>query len=129
MGKWIGRISGTAIIGFVAYGAHLYIDGGYHTRPELPEGAFSFSFKTGLRAIAVDIPEERRTRKYLGVPFDVPVWAEGAWSLCKRPSEEEAAEVLKGANMTPETRLDAVCTVEADGVTLRRGAIFSVPRS
>lgn len=129
MGKWIGRISGAAIIGFVAYGAYTYVAGGYLTRPELPPGAFSFSFNSGLKAIALDIPEERQTRKYLGVPFDVPSHAEDAWAMCKRPSPEEAARVLKETNMGADSRLDAICTVEVDGATLRRGAIFSVPRS
>ncbi|MBT6276667.1 MAG: hypothetical protein HOI95_21335 [Chromatiales bacterium] len=128
MGKWIGRISGVALVGFAAYGGYVYFAGGYHTRPELPKGAFSFSFKSGFRAIALDIPEERETRRYLGVPFDVPFWAEDAWSMCKRPSTEEAAEVLKQVDMGAGSRLDAICTVEADGTTIRRGAVFSVPR-
>lgn len=129
MGKWIGRISGAAVVGFVTYGAHTYFDQGYHTRPDLPKGAFSFTFNSGFRAIALDIPQERDTRRYLGVPFDVPPEAEDEWSMCKRPSTQEAAEVLEGVDMPRGSRLDAVCTIEADGSTLRRGAIFSVPKS
>lgn len=128
MGKWMGRISGAAIVGFLAYGAYTYFDRGYHTRPELPEGAFSFNFKNGLRAIAVDIPEQRQTRRYLGVPFEVPSWAEDTWSFCRRPGPGEAEDVLKEIDMGPGSRLDAICTIEADGNTIRRGAIFSVPR-
>jgi hypothetical protein len=128
MGKWIGRVSGAAIIGFVAYGAYTYVAGGYLTRPALPEGAFSFSFNSGLKAIAVDIPQERQTRKYLGVPFDVPSHAENAWAMCKRPSADEAARILKETDMGPDSRLDAICVVDVDGVPLRRGAIFSVAR-
>lgn len=128
MGKWVGRISGAAIIGFVAYGGYLYFDGGYHTRPDLPEGAFSFSFTTGFRAIALDLPNERATRRYLGIPFDVPAWAEDRWSMCKRPSPQEAADVMARVDMGPPGRLDAICTVETDQTTVRRGAIFSVPR-
>jgi hypothetical protein len=128
MGKWIGRASGAAIIGFVAYGAYTYFAESYHTRPQLPEGAFSISFNSGLRAVVLDIPPERKTRRYLGVPFEVPDSVESVWSWCKRPSADVAAEVLKQTDMGPGSRLDAVCMAELDGATLRRGAIFSVPR-
>lgn len=129
MGKWVGRVSGAAVIGFVAYGAYTYFAAGYHTRPELPEGAFFISFNSGLRAMVVDIEQERATRQYLGVPFAVPVDVEDAWSICKRASPEETEAVLAETDMAPGTRLDAVCTVEVDGTRFRRGAIFTVPRS
>lgn len=121
------------MIGFAVYGGYIYYANGYHTRPALPEGAFSFSFKSGFRAIALDIPEERATRRYFGVPADVPDTAQDAWSWCKRPTAEEKEEVLeeilKEVDLGPGARLDAICTVTDDGRKIRRGVIFSAPRS
>jgi len=128
MGKWVGRISGAAIIGFVSYGGYVYFADGYHSRPELPAGAISFSFNSGLRAIATGIPEERHKRRYLGVPFDVPDAAKSLWSTCKPPTDEEAAFVREQIDMGPPARLDAICIVEVEGKPLTRGAIFSAPR-
>ena len=129
MGKLVGRLSGAAVLGFAIYGGYTYFEQGYHTRPEIPAGAISFSFNSGLRAIALDMSAERETRRYLGVPFDVPPEVEDAWSICRAPDEAVAAEVVKQFDMGPQSRLDAVCIVETGDTVIRRGAIFSVPRN
>lgn len=46
--------------GFVAYD---YFSAGLHTRPEMPKGAFSLSYKNGMRAILVGIPNEEGISK------------------------------------------------------------------
>jgi hypothetical protein len=127
MRKWSNRIAGVILISSLAYGAYLYFAGGYHTRPDIPAGAFSASFKNGLRAI-IDRPDERSTRRYLGVPFDVPFWAEDAWAFCSPPTKKEASDILEQIDMGPGSRLDAICKITADDTLILRGAVFSVPR-
>ena len=76
----------------------------------------------------VDIPKEILDRRYLGVPFEVPFWAEDAWSFCARPDEAERVMANNSANLGPGSRLEAVCYLEIDGEKIYRGAVFSVPR-
>jgi hypothetical protein len=83
---WAGVI---AAAGYVAYD---YYRAGLHTRPEMPEGAFSLSYKSGLRAIMVGVPDMRSERTYLGLPFEVPSWYADAWSLCTAPSDAEKSQ-------------------------------------
>jgi hypothetical protein len=130
MRKWVVRITVILVLLSVGgYEAYHYFARGYHTRPALPDGAFSLSFKNGLRAIILDVPEERATRRYFGVPFDVPFWAEEAWSYCRPPTNKQASEITAEIDFFGAgSRLDAVCTVEADNHTMTRGAIFSVPK-
>ena len=128
MRKWFKRITAILLLSFGAFAAYVYFAGGYHTRPVLPAGAFSISFKSGLRAILLDIPDERGTRRYFGVAFDVPFWAEDAWSSCSQPTKQEASRVLSEVDLGEGSRLDAVCTIQADDTTITRGAVFSAPR-
>lgn len=51
-----------AIIAYSGYGAYDFYRAGLHTRPEMPDGAFSISYKNGLCAILVNVPDERPTR-------------------------------------------------------------------
>jgi hypothetical protein len=83
MRKWIISAAVIVVVGFIAYD---YFRAGFHTRPEMPEGAFSLSYKNGLRAIMVGVPDVRPERKYLGVPFQVQPWYEKSWSFCSAPS-------------------------------------------
>lgn len=129
MGKWVGRVSGAAIVGFVAYGGYLYVDGGYHTRPDLPPGATSFAFRSGLRAIAIDFPVDRETRQYYGIPSQVPEWAKDAWSWCRPPTEKEAAETPARTDLGAQSRLEAICKVDQAGQQVIRGLIYSAPKS
>jgi hypothetical protein len=108
--------------GWVAYD---YFKGGFHTRPPMPEGAFSLSYHNGLRAIVVGRPDLRRERKYLGVPVEVPSWYRDVWSFCTAPTAKERAAA---PNMGPGARLEAVCRIDVDGQQLIRGAIYSVPK-
>ncbi len=126
--KWFNRIAGTLLLIGGVSGTYFYFSGGYYSRPELPEGSFSLSFKNGFQGIMVDIPEERLERRYLGVPFEVPFWAEDAWSYCKRPTKQESAKLIAEVDMGPGSRLEAICTIQADDATIVRGAVFSVPR-
>lgn len=76
----------------------------------------------------IDLPDERGTRRYLGVPFDTPFWAEDAWASCSRPTKQDASEILEQMDMGPGSRLDAICKIQADDTTIIRGVVFSVPR-
>ncbi|MEM7408330.1 MAG: hypothetical protein AAF458_23780 [Pseudomonadota bacterium] len=128
MGMWVGRVSGAAIVGFVAYGGYIYVDRGYLTRPELPPGATSFAFRSGLRAIAVDFRVDREARQYLGIPSEVPQWAKDEWSWCRPPSEAEAAATPPRSDLGDQSQLEAICKVERDGEVVTRGTIYSLPK-
>lgn len=125
--KWIVLVVIFALGGYVAYDSYM---AGYLTRPKMPEGAFSLSYKNGLRGIMVDLPDERETRRYLAVPMKVAFYLEEAWSWCSPPTKEEgaqAAQIMAEQNW-PGQRLEAVCkfTVEAEKVV--RGLIITVPK-
>lgn len=121
MWKW--ALSAVLILcgGYVAYD---YYKGGFHTMPELPEGAFYLSYKNGLRAIVVGVPDLRPERKYLGMSFDTAPWYADAWSFCTAPTPDEEAQ---SRNLGPGSRLEAVCRIKADDTEVLRGAIYSVP--
>jgi hypothetical protein len=121
---WKQLIISAAVIVGVAYAANDVYKAGLLTRPEMPEGAFSVSFKNGLRAIVVGVPDVRPERKYLGMPFEVPSWYEGAWSFCSVPSRDEKT---KSQDLGPGSRLEAICRIKVDQKELLRGAIYSVP--
>lgn len=127
MWKW-----GVLSVIFLGLGYSVY-DGykaGYFTRPEMPEGAFSLSYKSGLRGILVDVPEEKRTRRYLGIPLEVPFYLKEAWSWCYPPTKEEAPQVndFMAQRDWPGQRLEAVCRIMVDGKNVDRGIIISVPK-
>ena len=122
-------ISLVAIIGHFAYeGYRDYYKLGLDTRPEMPPGAFSMSFKSGLRAILVGVPNERDTRRYFGFPAEVPFYLEDAWSFCTPPTEEYAAEFLAKRGNNPGERFEAVCRIQVDDDEVVRGVITSVPK-
>lgn len=128
--KWIIWIVLLAAGGYIAYGAYDYHMAGYHTRPDMPEGAFSLSYKSGLRGILIDLPNEKATRRYLGVPMEVPFYLEESWSWCHAPTQEEiarAAPIMAERNW-PGHRLEAVCKITVEGQELVRGLIVTVPR-
>lgn len=128
--KWLMRLVVVAIIGWGGYGAYDWYMAGNHTRPDMPEGAFSLSYKNGLRAIMVDVPNEKETRRYFGFPQEVPYYLEDAWSFCRPPTKDEATQVarfLEERDM-PGERFEAVCKITADDDIVLRGLITSVPR-
>lgn len=114
-------------LGFLAYDQYR---AGYFTRPDMPEGAFSLSYKSGMRGIVVGIPDEKTTRRYLGFPREVPFYLEDAWSFCRSPREDEQQRVaafMKDRDW-PGERFEAVCEIEVDGEAVVRGWITSVPK-
>jgi len=115
------------IVGWVVYD---YYRAGLNTRPEMPPGAFSLSYKSGLSAILVDVPDERETRRYFGYPADVPFYIEDAWTFCSAPEGNEVAEAerwLAEADQ-PGMRVEAICRIDVDAETVIRGIITTVPR-
>lgn len=53
MSKWSKRVLFAVILAggcYVAYGLYDGYRAGYHTRPDMPDGAFSISYKNGMRA-------------------------------------------------------------------------------
>lgn len=113
--------------GYVAYDTYM---AGYHTRPKMPEGAFSLSYKSGLRGILVNVPEEKETRRYLGVPMEVPFYLKDSWSWCSPPTKEESARAAQSMAERdwPGQRLDAVCKITVEGKEIVRGLIITVPK-
>lgn len=130
MWTWIKRV---LIATFIAWGGYTVYDfyrAGYHTRPEMPAGAFSISYKNGLRAILVDVPNEQKTRRYFGTPIKVPFYLEDAWSFCSSPLDEEMAQVntILHSRNWPGERIEAVCKIEIDSEVVVRGIVTSVPK-
>jgi hypothetical protein len=91
----------------------------------MPEGAFSLSYKSGLRAIVVGVTDMRPERKYLGVSFEVPRWYADAWSYCSAPTSDEKKALSE--DLGPGARFEAVCRIKVDETEVLRGAIYSVP--
>ena len=147
MWKWIGGFVLVAIAGYAAFSTYTSYRGGFFSMPDLQPGEYAISFNNGLRAIVVDpeLPDSdygtsfrflnhaNPDRKYIGLTYEVPPWFEDAWSYCEKPSEGDKEAVL---NTLPDerrrnfysARLDAVCTIDADGEKILRGVIFSVPK-
>lgn len=128
MKSWINLAVKLALIGAVLYGAFHYYRAGYLSRPEMPEGAHSVSFKNGLRAILVDTPNERTTRRYFGHRFQVPFYLEDVWSFCAAPTDDETKELARIYELRAGERYKAVCKIEIENEIVPRGFITSVPR-
>lgn len=147
---WITKLIVLGVVGYGGYAAYDLHRGGYFSLPELPAGAYTVSFKSGLRGIVLDanVPDSSHAdrpaifrrlsdadpeRRYLGIPFDVAPWFKDAWSTCEKPTDEEMEQI--SASMPEETkrelvgaRLDALCYIEVDGEErIARGLVYSVP--
>ena len=126
--KWglaIGVLAGS---GYLAYD---YYRAGFHTLPDLPPGSFVMSYKNGLRAILIDVADERKSRRYFGFPRKVPFYLENTWSFCRPPNkvdERHILEILKARNW-PGERLEVVCKIQVDAEEVPRGYITSVPKT
>lgn len=130
MWKWAKRAMIIAIVAYGGYAAYDFYRAGLHTRPEMPDGAFSISYKNGLRAILVDVADERPTRRYFGMPLEVPFYLKNAWSFCHPPAGKEveyAAAFIKERAL-PGERFEAICRIQVDNETVDRGVITSVPK-
>lgn len=126
--KWLLRLVGISVVGFIGYGIYDYYKAGLHTRPPMPEGAFSLSFKAGPRVIMLNTEDERNSRRYVvRRRTDVPNWFRESWSYCIPPTEEEQVFLLKRLGPGPGMRLDGICTLDADGDVITTGYIFTVP--
>lgn len=129
MRKW-NILFVVVVLSYAAYAAWDYFRAGLHTRPTMPDGAFSLSFASGLRAILVDVPDQRDSRRYFGYPLEVPFYLEDAWSICSPPTEEEQPEATAflEAQDFPGSRFEVVCRIQVDDETVIRGVIVTVPR-
>jgi hypothetical protein len=137
------------VLGYIAFWSFNAYRAGLLSLPDLPSGAYTLSFSTGFRAIVLDAdvpdsiggdsPKYLRSlsvanweRRYLGIPFDVQPWFNDAWSWCKRPTEDENADLDQMPDEFKRTvqnaRFEAVCRIDVDGTEVIRGLIFSVPR-
>lgn len=127
---WARRAILTVVIGFGCYVAYDAVMAGYLTRPKMPEGAFSLSFKNGMRAILVGVPDERETRRYLGFPTDVAFYLKDSWSQCSPPTKAQILEVASTmkSGEWPGARLEAICRIKVDNDVVIRGIIASVPK-
>lgn len=128
MWKWIKRGILFGVLGWVGWGVYDYYRAGFHTLPDLPEGAFPLSYANGLRAILVGLPDETDTRRYFGYPLDVPFYLEDVWSTCTAPTDEEIAEIRASKPDNPGERIEAVCRIDVDGDVVVRGIITTVPK-
>lgn len=130
MWKWTKRAFIVAVIGYGGYGIYDFYRAGLHTRPKMPDGAFSMSYKNGLRAILVDVPDERVARRYFGTPLEVPFYLKDAWSFCYPPTDGEikhAAAFIK-ERAWPGERFEAICRIQVESETVDRGLVTSVPK-
>lgn len=125
MWKWV--LSFLVVAG-VSYAVYDFFRAGLNNRPAMPDGAFSISYKNGLRAILVDVPNERSSRRYFGFPAEVAFYLEDAWSFCTPPTDEELAEFTANRKNNPGERFEAVCRIEVDEDVVVRGLITSVPK-
>ncbi|TBN14860.1 hypothetical protein EYC79_07500 [Agrobacterium cavarae] len=126
----VKRGLGIVVLGYLGYAAWDYHRAGYFTRPDMPEGAFSISYKSGLRAILIGIKNEQESRRYLGYPMDVPFYLKETWAKCSPPTEQEKPNVegFMAEHNMPGQRFEAVCRIQADSDVVVRGLITSVPR-
>ncbi len=113
------------VIFVVAAGAGLwaydYTSKGLHTRPDMPDNAFWLSSGNGMRAIVVDVPDERPAHKYTTMSMRVPSEYMDDWVFCYPPTEEERASI-------PISPLELVAyfKIEIDGRELSRGVVYKM---
>lgn len=121
-------IVGILILAGLGYLAYDSFRAGFHARPKMSDGAFSISYKNGMRAILVGVPNEQDTRRYFGFPAKVPHYLEDAWSFCTPSNEEYAADFLTNRGNNPDERFEAICQIQVDDDEVIRGFITSVPK-
>ena len=106
--RWIFRMLWIGVVGWLVYGV---VDGyqrGYFSIPDMPEGSYLFSIKSGFRGIVLDAkvsepssPDTPKVwrqiafanpeRRYIALPFEVGPYVVDAWSTCTAPTDEELA--------------------------------------
>ena len=80
--KWLLRLVGIGVVGFIGYGIYDYYKAGLHTRPPMPEGAFSLSFKAGPRVIMLNTEDEDCVPVWPNEEF-AQAWATDQWQECR----------------------------------------------
>ena len=148
--RWVSRILIVSLIGYIGLLLYEYNRLGIFSMPDLPHGAYYVSFDSGLRGIVLnaDVPEtstgsgpkflrslsvENRDIRYIGISQNVPSWFANAWSVCEAPTEQERDSIMESLpndtlHELGNARFEAVCQIDADGESLLRGVLFSVPR-
>ncbi len=112
------------LIGIFSWGIYEYFRLGLHTRPDMPDGAWSIVSKSGTRAIVVDIPDERPERKYFLMPTaETPEWFKDAWSFCEQATDEQKELNPPDRGM----RLEGFCSINADGEIIYTAVLQSAP--
>ncbi|MCB2110890.1 MAG: hypothetical protein H6895_08720 [Defluviimonas sp.] len=87
------------------------------------------AFKTGSRLIISGVADERSTRTFfVQRNTEVPAYFAGAWSHRSPPNADEAAHIQQSMPTTPGARLEAVCTIEADGEVILTDLLYSAPK-
>jgi hypothetical protein len=153
---WVSKLISLGFLGFVGFGAYDLYRYGYFDLPDLPEGAYTLSFKNGFRGIVLDadvpvgafatgpkifrrLSSADPDRRYIGIPLDVASWFKNTWSTCSKPTDEEKEQISTMMTEMPEwkdirqdltgARFDAVCFIEVDGKErIARGFVYSVPK-
>ncbi|MBO6552508.1 MAG: hypothetical protein JJ926_01690 [Roseitalea sp.] len=127
--KWIFRAALAAGIGFAGYVGYDYYRGDFINAPDLEDGEFLLSFRSGFKAVMRGIEDERETRRYLGLDAeDVPSWYQEWWSICRTPSAATVSHFERTGGLGPGSRLDGVCEIDADGDVFVRGYVVTVPK-
>jgi hypothetical protein len=147
---WFSKLLIVGVVGYAGYYGYGLHRGGYFSLPDIPDGAYPISFKSGFRAVVYDmevtddqyastskyfrrLTMASRDRRFIGIPSDVPRWFEDTWSTCHRGTDEEREYILSTlpedvASEMVGARLDAICLIEVEGERpLLRGLIYSVP--
>ncbi|MEY1556855.1 hypothetical protein AB3Y40_14585 [Yoonia sp. R2331] len=109
------------VVGWLGYDVYKM---GLHTRPSMPEGAFSLSFTNGYRVIVIDQETVEPDRRYSARNFDLPEWILKGWSIC-RPASDDQRNNAEG--LTIGHRLEAICELEIDDELVQTGILTSRP--
>jgi hypothetical protein len=128
MVKKLLAIIAIIVAGYVGYDTYKMYRGGYFDMPELGPNDFFLSFKSGLRGVMRDIPDERPARRYIAYGANnVPTWFQDTWSECRLPAADEQAAFEQHVDVGPGGRLEAICEIDAEGDIFVRGWFSSVP--
>ncbi len=128
MAKKLLAVIAVLMAAYVGYEAYKMDRAGYFDMPELGPNDFSLSFKSGLRGVMRDIPDERPARRYIAYnASNVPAWFQETWSECRLPAESERAFFEQHVDVGPGGRLEAICEIDAEGDIFVRGWFASAP--
>ena len=124
IGLWKYALLATVVLGagYVVYDAYRHAV--FDVPEDLPKDAWTIAVRSGFRAIVIDVPEDRETRRYT----KTPEWYRKTWATCRPFTEGEASYFRENHDRGPGYRWEAVCEIDADGEIFVRGWIASVPR-